>query len=159
MAVKNRKRAYDTLHEERIGFSKSGGGSSSSTGLDYDDDVDFIYGDQYVGINGITYENESDCFLFSWASKSKTSRKTKEVSMITLVKPTGETITKGRSLEGDTASHNLCVVSDFRATSELKKRCDPGQKISLPLRSEENTETRQTSVGRPTISMASTYWV
>ena len=41
--------------------------------------------------------------------------------MATLVEESGATITKGRSLEGDIAAHNLCVVSDTRAVGELQK--------------------------------------
>ena len=41
--------------------------------------------------------------------------------MATLVEESGKTITKGRSLEGDNAAHNLCVVSDTRAVGKLQK--------------------------------------
>ena len=47
------------------------------------------------------------------------------LTMATLAKATGETITKGRSLEGDIASHNLCVISETRAITELRQRFDP----------------------------------
>ena len=70
------------------------------------------------------YEGDN-VILFNWASKS---RKKTNVAMVTLVKATGETITKGRSLEGDIASHNLCVVSDTRAITELQQLFDPDRK-------------------------------
>ena len=48
--LKGQKRKFDDVNAEKEAFETSGGGSSSSAALDTDDDVRFIYGDQYVGI-------------------------------------------------------------------------------------------------------------
>ena len=89
-------------------------------------DVNFCSGDQYVGINEVLYEGDNECLLFNWASKTSKKNNT---AMATLVnKATRETITKGRSLEGDIASHNLCVISDTRAITQLQQRFDPDRK-------------------------------
>ena len=42
--------------------------SSSTARLDTDEDVEFSYGDQYVGINDVVYEGGKKCLLFNWAS-------------------------------------------------------------------------------------------
>ena len=116
--LKRQKRKFDVVNAEKEVFETSGGGSSSTARLDTDEDVKFIYGDQYVGINDVVYEGGKKCLLFNWASKTK--RKA-NCGMATLVEESGATITKGRSLEGDIAAHNLCVVSDTRAVGELQK--------------------------------------
>ena len=120
------KRAFDVVDAERIAFATSGGSSSSTERLDTDEDVNFRLGDQYVGINDVVYEGGNECLLFNWASKTSKKNNT---AMATLVnKATRETITKGRSLEGDIASHNLCVISDTRAITQLQQRFDPDRK-------------------------------
>ena len=100
--------------------SHTGGGSSSTTRLDNDEEVKFVQGDQYVGINEIDYGADK-CLLYNWAS---TTKKKSNCAMATVVKPSGATVTKGRALEGDIAAHNLCVVSDLRAKAELQKMFD-----------------------------------
>ena len=112
--------------------------------------------DQYVGVNDVVY-GDKECLLFNWASRTP---KKNNVGMATLVnKATGETITKGRSLEGDSASHNLCVISDTRAITELQQRRGlilTARRIILHLRLAENTEIQQIRVERVTILMVST---
>ena len=126
--LKGLKHAFDDANAQRIAFETSDGGSSSMASLDIDADVKFQRGDQYVGINKIVYEGGTECLLFNWASRSNNGN---NVGMATLVKATGETITKGRSLEGQIAAHNLCVVSDTRAITELQQRFDPDQRKYL----------------------------
>ena len=124
--LSGRKRAFDIANAERIAFTASGGGSSSIDPLDTDEDVTFRQGDQYVGINDVVYEGDQECILFNWASKTS---KGKNTAMATLVdKETRETITMGRSLEGDIASHNLCVISDPRAIWLMQQQFDPDRK-------------------------------
>ena len=69
--LKGQKRKFDVLNAESIAFETSGGGSSSTTRLDTDEDVEFSYGDQYVGINDVVYEGDNKCLLFNWASTTK----------------------------------------------------------------------------------------
>ena len=119
--LKEQKHKFDKLNAENIAFERSGGGSSSTAPLDTDEDVKFRYGDQYVGINPVVYEGEDECLLFTWAG----STKKQNLAMATLVNPSGGTMTKGRTLEGDIASHNLCVISAPCAITELQQRFDP----------------------------------
>ena len=119
--LKKQKLKFDELNAERIAFEASGGGASSTTRLDNDEEVEFARGDQYVGINDIKYGGE-ECLLFNWAS---TTKKRSNCAMVTVVKPSGATETKGRALEGEIAAHNLCVVSDPRAKAQLQEMLDP----------------------------------
>ena len=138
------KRAFDVANSEGIAFETSGGGSSSTARLENDGDVVFQPSDQYCGINDVVYEGNT-CVLFNWASLSN---KKKNVAMTTLVKATGETITKGRSLEGDIAAHNLCVVSDPRAIGE-----------SPYLVGHENVVVAKLAQPKPSQSRSSPLWV
>jgi hypothetical protein len=116
------KRAFDVVNAEKTAFENAGGGGSSTDCLDTDAAVNFKMKNQYVGVNEVWYDDK-ECFLFNWAS---TTKNTNNVGMAALVdKATWETIARGRSLEGDIASHNLCVISDPRAITELQQRFDP----------------------------------
>ena len=116
-----RKHAFDDLSSEGLAFEASGGGASSTSPLDNDGDVTFLPKDQYFGVNEVVYKGE-DVVLFNWASNSKAGT---NVAMSTLVRANKETITRGRSLEGNIAAHNLCVVSEPRAITELQQLFDP----------------------------------
>ena len=52
--------------EQTDGLSTSG-----TARLDTDEDVEFSYCDQYVGINDVVYEGDNKCLLFNWASTTK----------------------------------------------------------------------------------------
>ena len=122
-----KKRSFDAMNAELKAFQNSGAAFSHTEAFSVNEDVQFRNADQYVGINVLEFEGKT-CRLFNWASWTKSYTNFQLATLMDTV--TGQTITKGRSLEGHIAAHNLCVISDSVTKFHLEQLLNLGDAFS-----------------------------